>query len=99
MAILRELQRRKVVRAAAVYLVVAWLLIQIAATIAPVLTLPDWFQGTVLALLGLGFPVAMVLAWSFELAPDRARSETSPEPSRTARITDYSIRVVLVSPG
>lgn len=97
MAILKELQRRKVVRAAAVYLVMAWLLIQVAATIAPVLALPDWFQGTVLALLGLGFPVAMVLAWSRELTPDGARPESSPASSRLARITDYSILAALAT--
>jgi len=46
---LKELQRRKVLRAAAVYLVTAWLLLQIAATIAPILSLPDWFEELVLA--------------------------------------------------
>jgi len=46
---LKELQRRKVLRAAAVYLVTAWLLLQIAATIAPILSLPDWFVELVLA--------------------------------------------------
>lgn len=93
---LKELQRRKVLRAAAVYLVVAWLLLQIAATIAPILSLPDWFEELVLALLLIAFPVALILAWSLELSPDGFRPESSPKSSRTARMVDYSVLAIVL---
>ena len=93
---LRELQRRKVIRAAAVYLVVAWLLLQIAATIAPILSLPDWFEVLVLALLVIAFPIALILAWSLELTPEGVRSDSSAEPTRVARLVDYSVLIVLL---
>lgn len=93
---LRELQRRKVLRAAAVYLVIAWLLLQIAATIAPILSLPDWFEVLVLALLVIAFPIALILAWSLELTPEGMRSESSPQSSKVARFADYSVLIVLM---
>ncbi len=93
---LRELQRRKVIRAAAVYLVAAWLLLQIAATIAPILSLPDWFEVLVLALLVIAFPIALILAWSLELTPEGVRSDSSAEPTRVARLVDYSVLIVLL---
>lgn len=51
------------------YLVVGWLVIQIAATTFPFLNLPDWAVTLVIALVGLGFPVAVVLAWLFDATP------------------------------
>lgn len=68
-----ELQRRKVFRAAAFYAAVAWLLIQVAATVFPQLNLPDWAPTLVTVFLLAGFPVALVLAWAFELTPDGFR--------------------------
>ncbi len=93
---LRELQRRKVLRAAAVYLVAAWLLLQIAATIAPILSLPDWFEELVLALLLIAFPIALILAWSLELTPEGVRAESSPGSNQAARVLDYSVLVILL---
>jgi len=91
MSLLKELQRRKVIRAAAVYLVAAWLLLQVAATIASIVTLPDWFEELVLALLVIGFPIALILAWSLELTPDGVGVESAAESSRGNRVVDYSI--------
>lgn len=71
------------------YLVVAWLLLQIAATVAPILDLPDWFEGLVLTLVGLGFPIALTMAWALELTPDGVRRQSASTPSRAALIIDY----------
>jgi TolB-like protein/Tfp pilus assembly protein PilF len=95
MSFLRELQRRKVIRAAAVYLVAAWVLLQVAATIASIVTLPEWFEELVLALLVIGFPIALILAWSLELTPDGLGAESATESSRGNRVVDYSILGVL----
>jgi TolB-like protein len=91
MSILRELQQRKVIRVAGVYIVVAWLLLQVAATVGPMLDLPAWFERLVLALLGLGFPVALILAWAFELTPDGIRRGSNAPSSRYSPILDYIV--------
>ena len=65
-----ELKRRKVFRVAAVYGAVAFALIQLADPLAQAMRLPDTFLPFVVAILLLGFPVALVLAWAFEVTPD-----------------------------
>ena len=97
MAIIQELQRRKVIRAAAVYVVAAWLLLQVAATIAPIMNLPGWFEKLVLALLVLGFPVALILAWSLELTPDGVGPDPSTRSSHSSRVVDYTLLGVIVA--
>ena len=64
-----ELRRRNVFKVAVAYGVVAWLLIQVAGEVFPALRLPDWTPTLVTILLILGFPIALVLAWAFELSP------------------------------
>jgi TolB-like protein len=67
---LAELQRRKVVRVGAVYLVTAWLIVQVIAVVNEPLKLPDWFDTTIIVFLAIAFPIALVLAWAFEVTPD-----------------------------
>ena len=62
-----ELQRRKVYRVAVAYAVVGWLLIQIATQVSPFLEIPAWVVRLVIVLLALGFPVALLLSWAFDL--------------------------------
>jgi adenylate cyclase len=66
----QELRRRKVIRVTFVYVVVAWLIVQIAETTFEPLQLPDWSLPFVIIILALGLPIAMVLAWAFDLTPD-----------------------------
>ena len=70
MSFLGEVRRRNVFKVGAAYLIVAWLLIQIAVAVFPVLQLPEWGVPFVTILLLLGFPVALVLAWAYELTPE-----------------------------
>ncbi len=77
MSLFAELQRRSVFKVAAAYLVVAWLLIQIAATVAPQLDLPLWAPRFVTLLVALGFPVALLLAWAFEMTPAGVKVDAS----------------------
>ena len=67
--IIHELKRRKVFRVGAAYLVLGWVLIQVADTIAPMMNLPDTAPRFVLFLLMILFPVALFLAWAFEIRP------------------------------
>jgi TolB-like protein/tetratricopeptide (TPR) repeat protein len=65
-----ELRRRKVFTVAAGYIVIGWLLVEVAATLFPIFDAPDWVLKVVTTLVFLGFPVALVLAWAYELTPD-----------------------------
>ena len=83
MGILAELKRRKVVRVAAGYVVLAWVVIQAADVIFPALRLPDWTISFVTMLAMLGFPLAVFFAWAYELTPDglkRDAGAAQPEP-------------------
>jgi len=70
MSFFDELKRRKVIRVAAAYLVVGWVIIEVASTVAPNLNLPEWTARMVTLLVILGFPLALILAWIFEVTPE-----------------------------
>ena len=70
MSFFAELKRRKVVKVGAAYLVVAWLVIQVVATLAPQMQLPDWVPRAITLVLLVGFPIAVVLAWVFDITPE-----------------------------
>jgi TolB-like protein/Tfp pilus assembly protein PilF len=65
-----ELKRRNVYKVAVAYAVVGWLVMQVAATIVPALHLPDSFTSAVVVVTLLGFPIALVIAWAFEMTPE-----------------------------
>src|SRR5438105_3426491 len=65
-----ELRRRNVYKVAVAYAVVGWLVIQVAATIVPALHLADGITTAVVVVVLLGFPIALVIAWAFEMTPE-----------------------------
>jgi len=65
-----ELRRRNVFKVAVAYAIVAWLLIEMAATVFPALKLPEWTVTFVTALILISFPVILIGAWAFEVTPD-----------------------------
>jgi TolB-like protein/Tfp pilus assembly protein PilF len=71
----QELKRRNVIRVAIAYAVSAWLLIEVTATIFPILSLPNWSVTLVTVLLFVGFPIALIFAWAFELTPEGLKLE------------------------
>jgi TolB-like protein/Flp pilus assembly protein TadD len=86
-----ELRRRKVLRIAAVYLLIAWLLIQVAEATFEPLQLPGWSLTLVIALAALGFPLALVLGWAYEITADgvtRDPRDTGPDAQRLAEPPD-----------
>jgi TolB-like protein len=96
-----ELKRRNVYKVAAAYAVVGWLLIQAASIILPAFEAPVWTMKVLLAATGIGFPIAVVLAWAFELTPEGfVRSDVViPQESitrRTGRKLDFLIIGVLM---
>lgn len=74
--LLRELRRRRVFRAAGLYLVVAWGVLEVSTTVFPLLGLPEWSARLVLGLLAVGFPAAVGLAWMFDVGPRGVRVES-----------------------
>jgi len=75
MSIFTELQRRKVLRVAAAYLVVGWLLTEVLTTILPELGAPDWAPTAIILSFAFGFIPAVMLSWVYELTPDGIRKE------------------------
>src|SRR5436190_10638611 len=65
-----ELKRRNVYKVAVAYAVVGWLVIQIASTILPTFHAPEWVVQTLIVIVALGFPIALLLAWAFEMTPE-----------------------------
>jgi adenylate cyclase len=93
-----ELKRRNVYKVAIAYGVVAWLLMQIATQVFPFLEIPNWAIRLVIMLIAIGFPIALVIAWAFELTPEGLkRTESADElPKRSARSHAW-IYVVIVA--
>ncbi|MEY2482525.1 MAG: hypothetical protein QOK24_1053 [Verrucomicrobiota bacterium] len=65
-----ELQRRNIYRMAVTYAVVGWVLIQVVTQVFPFFEIPSWAIRVVILLLVLGFPLALILAWAFEITPE-----------------------------
>ncbi len=65
-----ELKRRNVYKVAVAYAVVGWLLIQVATQVFPFLEISNWAIRLVIFVTALGFPVALIIAWAFELTPE-----------------------------
>jgi TolB-like protein/tetratricopeptide (TPR) repeat protein len=94
-----ELKRRNVYKVAIAYAVVAWLLMQIATQVFPFLEIPNWAIRLVIMLIVIGFPIALIIAWAFELTPEGLkRTEFADElPKKSARSRAW-IYVVII-PG
>jgi TolB-like protein len=101
MSFWRELRRRNVVKVGAAYAIVAWLLLQIATNAFPALQLPAWTVTFVTLLLLLGFPIALLFAWAYELTPEGIKKarQVAPEDNIshvTAQRLNYMITGLLV---
>lgn len=100
MSFIEELKRRNVFRTAIAYAVTAWFLIEIAATTFPMFRFPDWTATFVTVLLIIGFPIALIIAWAFEITPEGLKKEVDVDRSlsirhETGRKLDFVIIAVL----
>lgn len=77
-----ELKRRKVFRVAAAYAVSAWVLIQIAGEVLPTFDAPAWVNQTLIFLFMLGFPIAIILAWAYDVTPQGIQPDNSAPPQQ-----------------
>ncbi len=82
-AFFAELKRRRVYSVAVAYAVVAWLLIQVATQVFPFFDIPNWAVRLIVLLAILGFPIAVVCAWAFEITPEGIKREGEVDRSRS----------------
>lgn len=73
----KELTRRNIFRVAAAYVIVGWIVLQVVSVLMPALHLPDWMPSVAFTILLIGFPLALFLAWAFELTPEGVRAASS----------------------
>jgi TolB-like protein len=94
-----ELKRRNVYKVAVAYAVVGWLLIQVATQVFPFLEIPNWAIRLVILLTTLGFPVALLIAWAFELTPEGIKRTEAADAARQHSRGGVWIAVVVIAAG
>jgi len=100
LSLFTELKRRNVLRIAGLYLVGAWLSVQVAGTVLPMFDAPAWLPRTIVIVLAIGFIPALIFAWAFELTPEGLKREKDVDrseagASHTGKALDRIIMVVL----
>ena len=88
-----ELKRRNVYRVAVAYAVVAWLLLQAASIFLPAFDAPPWVMKIFIIVIILGFPVALIFSWAFEITPKE--SSSNPRSSLANRSSDAPVERLL----
>ena len=105
MSLLAELKRRNVIRMAGLYIVGAWVVVQVAETLLPIFEVPNWVLRALIILLALGFVPTLVFSWLYELTPeglkrdhevDRAQSITAETAKRLDVLTLGALAVVVL---
>ncbi len=96
MSLIAELKRRNVFRVGVAYAIVAWLLVEVASVLLPTFDAPDWVMKAFSSLVILGFPIALIFAWAFELTPEGIKRDEDVEPTesisrQTRRKLDFAI--------
>jgi len=93
-----ELKRRNVYKVAVAYAVVGWLVIQISSTVLPTFHAPEWVVQTLVVLVALGFPIALVLAWAFELTAEgiKRAEDVAPGESITPKTGRKLVAITVV---
>jgi serine/threonine-protein kinase len=92
-----ELKRRNVYKVAVAYAVVGWLLIQVATQVFPFLEIPNWMIRLVILLTAFGFPVALIIAWAFELTPEGIKRTEDADAARQHSRGGVWIVVMLIA--
>ncbi len=102
MSLLSELKRRNVHRMAALYVAAAWLVLQVVDVLKDNLSLPDWIGSAVFAVLAIGFPIALIISWFYEVTPEGITLDSDEEPAEATkgfagRRVDFVIIAVLAA--
>ena len=92
-----ELKRRNVFKVAIAYMVVGWLAIQVIVNVTVPLSLPDWAPSLVIVLLAIGFPIALIFAWAFELTPEGIKkSKDVDQDNSISHLTSRKIDLIII---
>ena len=83
-----ELKRRKVFRVAVAYIIAGWVIMQVVDVMFPALRLPDWTVTFVAVIVLVGFPLAIILAWAFELTPEGVKLDSEVAPNQATSNED-----------
>jgi TolB-like protein len=94
-----ELKRRNVYKVAVAYAVVGWLVIQVSSTVLPTFHAPEWVVQTLTVLVAIGFPIALVIAWAFELTPEGLKRTEDVDLAASARQPRKHAWIVVVIVG
>ncbi|HZS18437.1 MAG TPA: tetratricopeptide repeat protein [Candidatus Udaeobacter sp.] len=94
-----ELKRRNIYKVAVAYAIVGWLLIQVATQVFPFLEIPNWVIRLVIALVAIGFPIALVIAWAFELTPEGIKRTEEADLAASVRQPRKHTWIVVVIAG
>lgn len=100
MKLVSELRRRNVFRMAVLYVVAAWLIMQVAEVVIGLAGLPEWFGKAILALLAIGFPISLIFSWFYEITPEGLSLEKNVETAEsithvTGRRMDFIVIALL----
>ena len=98
MRLVSELRRRNVLRMAVLYVVAAWLIMQVAEVLIALAKLPDWIGPTTLILLAVGFPIAVIVSWFYEITPAGISLEKDVEPGESiTHVTGRRLDFLVIS--
>lgn len=98
MRLVSELRRRNVLRMAVLYVVIAWLIVQVADALIDLAQLPGWIGTTTLWLLAVGFPIALVFSWFYELTPEGISLERDVDPAESiTHVTGRRLDFIVIS--
>ncbi len=98
MSIVRELKRRNVFRMAVLYMVAAWLIMQVTEVLITLVPLPHWIGTTVVWLLAIGFPISLIFSWFYEITPEGISLEKDIDPEQSiAHVTGRRLDFLVIS--
>ena len=98
MSFIKELKRRNVFRMAVLYAVAAWLIMQVAEVMMSLVGLPAWAGRTTFAVLAVGFPIALIFSWFYELTPEGITPEKFVDREESiTHITDHRLNFIVIS--
>jgi serine/threonine-protein kinase len=91
-----ELKRRNVYKVAVAYAVVGWLLVQVTTQVFPIFEIPNWALRLIVLAIVIGFPIALVMAWAFELTPEGIKRTEDVDPTEMRTKPHVWIYIVVV---
>ena len=99
-SLFNELKRRNVIKVAAAYTIVGWLVMQAGEVMSPALHLPEWVNSLLAFFLILGFPLAMFFSWAYEMTPEGLKKEKDVEPSHSiTNMTGQKLNYTIIKIG